>query len=252
MTTMNNVREKMANARNLCKGMSEEIYAFTDYISEVANDTLAPQGLVLCYFLAMDDIEKGRNGFAAAKSTKLPSYLVQHKNMVLSQAVYFPQIVDELADEAFAEEFRDICKMTLGIDPPKRVKAEVDAKYPEFVRIAVDWWANAVAAPKLDNGEELPSFIGAMAAKSVKPQSEEGVKAFKETLAEEIIAAIESSGSCYLSVDYHPCAALAKAGEKLGLNPMMGYPWKTSMNITEKEVRVKAGYGAGSQILWFA
>ena len=252
MTTMSNVREKMANVRNLCKGMSEELYAFADYISEVANDTLAAQGLVLCYFLAMDDIEKGRNGFAAAKSTKLPRYLVENKAQVLGQAVYFPQIVDELADETFAEEFRDICKMTLGINPPKRTKEKIDAKYPEYVRVAVEWWANAVAAPKLDNGEELPSFIATMAAKSVKPQSEEGVKAFKETLAEEIITAIERSGSCYLSVDYHPCAALAKAGEKLGLDSMVGYPWKTKMTISANEVRVSAGYGAGSQLLWSA
>lgn len=247
---MNNVNEKLSKSREMCAGMSEDVYALTDYMSKVANDTLVPQGLALCLALVLDDIQKGRNGFACAESKELPKYLVEHKNQVLNQAVYIPQVIDAIADKEFAEEFRAICEETFGFNPPKRVNAELKGEYPEYVKVAVDWWANAVAAPKLDNGGDMPSFLFTMAANSGKTHSEEEIAIFKATLAEEIIKSMERRNSCELSVDYHPCCSLAMAGDKIGIDSMMGYPWKTYMRITESEVKVSSGYGAGYETLW--
>ena len=44
---MVNVKEKFAQARELCPGMSEEIYALTDHFADVANDCLYPSGILV-------------------------------------------------------------------------------------------------------------------------------------------------------------------------------------------------------------
>lgn len=158
--TMSNVREKLSKSREMCPGLSEEVYALTDYMAKVANDELVPQGLVMCFVLSMEDIRRGENGFAFAESKEILEYLAMHKTQVLAQAVYVPQIIDAIADEDFANEFREICKEMLHFDPPRREEkynqsAEIEGNYTEYVKVAVNWWANAIVNPKFDNGEDM-------------------------------------------------------------------------------------------------
>lgn len=61
---MTDVCKKFANARELCPGMSEEIYALTDYMAAIANDQLVPGGILMMLVCVMDDLEKKRCGFA--------------------------------------------------------------------------------------------------------------------------------------------------------------------------------------------
>lgn len=73
--------------------------------------------------------------------------------------MYVPQVIDAIANEDFANEFRKICKELLNFDPPKRERkydqnADIDGDYPEYVKVAVNWWANAIANPKFDNGDD--------------------------------------------------------------------------------------------------
>lgn len=242
------VKKKFAEARTSCPGMSDDVYLLTDYISEVANDTLVPAGLALCLALVSDDLQKGRNGFQECKP--LPEYISKRREQAMAQIAYIPQIVDAIADEEFAKEFREIFKEIFGYNPPKRVNAESEVQYPENVRAAVDWWANAIQSPKFDNGDSMNSFITMMLYSSQKGISEEDLITFKDTLALDIIAELQRDGRCVLSVDYHPCAILANAGSKIGLNDMTSFPWKTWMNITEQEVEVSEGYGAPMKTIW--
>lgn len=62
--TMNNVREKLSRSREMCPGLSEEVYALTDYMASVANDKLLPQGMLSCLVLSMIDIRREINGFS--------------------------------------------------------------------------------------------------------------------------------------------------------------------------------------------
>lgn len=244
---LSNVNEKLSKSRELANGLSEEVYALADYMSNVANDTLSPMGMAMCLELALDDIENGRNGFEDTEGD-FPSYLIERKNQVLTQAVFFPQIIDAIADEDFATDFRAICKDFLNFDPPKRVVAELKGEYPEYVKVAVDWWSNAVASPNLDNGSDMPVFLMRIVSTTGKNYSEEEIGIFKETLATEIVKEMKQYNSCTLSVDYNPCKTLAIAGEKIDVSPMSGYPWKTRMSITKTEVTV---YKEGkTEILW--
>ena len=60
---LENASQKLREAREKCPGMSEELYALTDYMAEVTNESVLPVGLVMCLVCVLDDIQKGRNGF---------------------------------------------------------------------------------------------------------------------------------------------------------------------------------------------
>ena len=244
---MTGVNKRFSKARELCVGMSDEIYALTDYISVVANDSLVPMGLVTCFICVLDDIEKGRCGFA--KKAEFPEIFIKRKELIKAQFPYLIQVVDEIADEDFSEEFRRHCKAFLGFNPPKRINVEVDVKYPDYVKAAVDWWANAILSPKLDNGEEMPAMLTRLISGSAKSYTEEQIKLFKDTLAEGIMEKMKERSVCEISVDYHPCLILAEAGQKIGVPDMLGYPWKTDMQIQENHVKV-AGYGESYKTIW--
>lgn len=261
--TMSNVREKLSKSREMCPGLSEEVYALTDYMAKVAtNDRLVPpDDMVMLLALSMEDIKRGENGFAVAESKEIPEYLIEHKTQVLAQAVYVPQVIDAIADEDFANEFREICKEVLNFDPPKRDEkydqnADIEGDYPEYVKVAVNWWANAIANPKFDNGDD--SIAGGMAllltmmVNSKSSIGKEQIGIFKKELAEIIVAQMKSSwnGECCLGVDYHPDMLLYNAAQKAGINDDMGFPWKTNMCISKDKVSVSAGYAAPWETLW--
>lgn len=259
--TMKNVREKLSKSREMCPGLNEEVYALTDYMASVANDELVPQGMLMCLVLSMEDIRREKNSFACAESKEFPEYLSKHKIQVLAQAVYFPQVIDAIADEYFANEFREICKEVLHFDPPKREKKynqndEIGGDYPEYVKVAVNWWANAIVNPKFDNGDDTVAggmtFLFAMMVNSKSSISKEQVAIFKTELAQLIVEKMDSSwnGECKLGVDYHPDKLLYTAAQKAGIDDNMGFPWKTNMSITKNNVSVSAGYAAPWETLW--
>lgn len=108
--TMSNVKEKLSKSREMCPGLSKEVYALTDYMASVGNDRLVPHEMAMLLALSMDDIRRGKNFACTAESKKILESLSNHKKQVLSQAVYVPQVIDAIADEDFANEFREICK----------------------------------------------------------------------------------------------------------------------------------------------
>ena len=115
---LRDTKSKFAKVRELCPGMNEDMYAITDYISESINDITTPHSLLLLLVLIMDDIHNNGNGIKL--NVPLPENLINRGLVILEQFTYIPQIVDEIADERFAKEFRRICNETLGFNPPKR------------------------------------------------------------------------------------------------------------------------------------
>lgn len=247
---MKNVHQKLLDA---CKNveMSRELNEFTNYMAMVANDELYPQGMLMMYACALDDVQNGKSGFAPDHEGKLPQYLVDKKSQVLAQAIYFPQVIDEIADPQFAEEFRKDCKQILKIDPPKKINPKIDGEYPEYVTVAVDWWTNAIASPKQDNGEDRGSVLAVLTSmRKNKMNSAESVKNFKKVLADGIEKQIKMYGYCSLDVDYHACQLLMEAGKEMKLDSMLNFPWKTHMNINPDKVEVSSGYGAPFETIW--
>ena len=253
MATLNNIKEKIANAKELCPGMSKDFYLLTDYMSTHFHGQCEPIGMMLMTLCVCDDLENGRCGFA--DGSEFPSELAKKREFIKDEIKWIPQLVDAIADEEFAQEFRQIWKKKFGIVPPKRVDTQVvkiGEQYPEYVKVAVDWWANAIVSPKFDNGEAIPPFLKLLMS-SAKEYSQKEIKIFKEALAKEIVEEMKECGDhCTISVDYNPCRILAEAGKLIGVNEMTGYPCKTSMEISKQEVSVSAGYGASWDTLWTA
>lgn len=240
---MNNVREKLSQTRELCKGMPEEVYALTDYMSIIAKDSLVPAEMVLMFVLVLDDIQQERVSFPNAKSKEFLQVFMERKNQVLEQAVYFVQVIDEIADsEAFVQEFRYICKEMLGFDPPKRVTKENEDGFPPFIQVAVDWWANAIEAGTHDNRDDgMPIFLFSMECGTVKTFSDEEMALFRKALAESIMLGIERWNSCTITIAQQPCRELVIAGNKLGINSITVYPGKITMDISRYEIKVSVG-----------
>lgn len=256
---MEDVNSKLANARNACPGLSEHVYALTDYMSVYANKCLTPQGLLLCFVICLDDIKSGKRGIPESVEP-FPEYLLSHKVQVLVQAAYVPQVIDALADEDFSTEFRSLCKKILNFNPPKRQKIDdtnthFEDIYPKNVQVAVNWWANAIANPKFDNGDKSASggmaSILAMMLSARNTITEEQVKKFKKELAELIVEQLDDSAyTCNLSVDYGPNHILSAAAEKADIPAGMNFPRKTQMTISKDKVTVREGDGASTKILW--
>ena len=245
---LNDAKQKFSDARTLCPGMSDDMYALTDYISLVVNDSVVPIGLAMSVTLIMDDLQNNRNEFKVSQS--LSEYLSRRREQVMTQIVYVPQVVDEIAGEQFAEEFRSIFSEIFDFNPPKRVNSNIEEKYPAYVSAAVDWWANAIQSPTFDYGDSKKSLIAMMLYCEQKGHSEEEIKTFKNSLAKEIMVELQNNGHCTLSVDYHPCKILARAGETIGLNDTISFPLKTWMNISEQEVEVSEGKGVPMKTIW--
>ena len=244
---MNNVKEKLSKIREYCVGMSEDVYAITDHMADIAEESFTPEGLVSCLLAAKENIKNQRNGLSP-EGIAMSRYLRDNKYRVLKSIIYIPQVIDEIAESEFAEEFRRICNEEYGFNPPKRFYEKLDEIYPKYVRVAVDWWCNEMFWKRFKNtGTYLNSIM--IDTSDSKQYSAEEIKLFKNSLADEIFKHMQEYSSCNIEVDFFPCSLLAKAGEKIGISPQIGYPWKTYMMISSDGVYASSRQ-EGYKTLW--
>ena len=237
-----NIKKLLTQTRELCKGMSEELYALSDYMSKVVDEDTLPIGLTLSLVLALDDIHSG----ISHCDEEIPEYVKKHSKETLTQAVYFPQIIDSVTDECYAKEFREICKETLDFDPPVRVNPKLNTSYPKYIEIAVDWWANAILSPIIYfPAIKIPTSFYIKLANKNNSINSESMLVFKEALAKEIEKAIKKSGNCCLDVDYAPNFLLQRASIAADIRV---FPLKTTMWISENEITVCNN--SKTQIIW--
>lgn len=247
---MKDVQKKFASAREVCPGMSEEIYALSDYFSAVANDTLVPAGIMMTLLGIMDDLDKGRCGFG--RLTELPQYLAEHAMQARAQLPYILQVIDAIADENFADAVRSECQAVFHWNIAKRVVVTDKLDASDNINAAVNWWAETIQHPKMDNGDNQMAMLLAMFGGGRSRQyTEDDIKKFRQTLTDVLTEEMDRRGNATLSVDYTPNHLLRRAGEVIGLS-QFDYPCKTVMWISATEVSVRAGYGAPEEVIWSA
>lgn len=244
---LTNVRQRFADARTLCPGMTSSMYELTDYISQVFNDELDGHGLTMSMTLVYSGLKSGRDLFTGKA---LPENLLNDSESIMTELLNMPQVVDEIADKEFAESFRNSFERVFKEKIRKRIQLYPGKDYPGNVKAAVNWWAEAIQSPKLDNGEELPSLIMSLVAETKRTYTVEEIREFQNALAELIYKQLSEYDRCELYVDYEPCPLLAEAGNLIDINGRTGYPWKTDMIITNEIVEVKSGYGEPLQKIW--
>lgn len=249
---MKQVQEKLSKSREMCPGLSNEVYALTDYMAKVTNDTVMPREMATLLELVLRDISRGKNGFSEQEDEHF-EYLKKNQTKIFEQAVYVPQIIDAIADKDFSNEFRRICEEELNFDLPK--KGDIEGDYPDYVKAAVNWWADAIGDPKFDNGDpEAGAFVASLAMQenSKSSISKEQIELFKKELAQLVMVKMDllHNSQCYLEVDYHPDTSLYIAASKAGIDTRMRFPWKTQMIINKERVTVSAGDAAPWKTIW--
>ena len=107
-TILNGIKHKLSEARTLCPGMSPDMYILTDYMALHSNDQLFPSGLLITMLKAQNDI---------AFSKFLSGSIAARRKSIDKQFENFPLVVDAIADETFANAFRNEWKKMFGTDP---------------------------------------------------------------------------------------------------------------------------------------
>lgn len=220
----NRIKEKLMNARTLCPGFSNDMYALTDQVACAAENNTKPFDLISILVL-------------------LESLLYDSKQYnILDQVELFPQIVDMITDENYSQEFRVYFRKIFGKEPQSMKKIEnTISEYPEYVVAAVNWWASAVSSTNNSFPGVNNPVLEVMMKGINKKDNAKDMSAFKETLAREIMDAMSHCDVCHLDVDYSPCDILSKAGDKVKLS-QFSYPFKTFMTIRMDKVVVMQNY----------
>lgn len=243
---LKNAKEKFAKARELCPGMEEEMYVMTDYLATVIKDAVIPTRLILTVSSIENAIKKGKNSY---KESPLPELFIKDPWRASVAITALSQCVDEIADKDFADEYRKLGNDFFGAVLPKKINTANGEDYPEYAKVAAEYWANTIQTRNFNNGDALTSIFAMAIAGSKREYTKEELKIFKESLAETVYEKVETYGTCTLDVDYGPCYLLAKAGKLIDVDPF-DYPWKTSMIATKEKVTVHTGYGADRKVLY--
>lgn len=111
------VANKLREARTVATNVPYELHDLADYLASVAgNDQIVPMGMLNLLIFALDDLEKGRCGFA--NKVPVPEELKKEKFQIIIYLKYFPLIVDKIASKEFAEEFRKMFTEVFGAAEP--------------------------------------------------------------------------------------------------------------------------------------
>lgn len=122
------------------------------------------------------------------------------------------------------------------------------------------WWAQALQAPKHDNGDPFTmafvDMLSEYAPKADKPNS--ALNKFTEQLAAKLDALLADPDKGYMPrsgitivVDYDPDPMLYSTANEAGLDVgFNGWPLKTTMWVRSDEVTVRYGYQADLEVVW--
>lgn len=248
-----NIKEHIASAREICPGASEEAYKLADRLSASLNSEVFPAGVVMAITCSLDDIRKEESEKRA--DTWLRKSAMLEVENTLMRAGLIVQIIDAIADRAFADEVRSECKAVLGWDFVRRPEFDAEsekqlqATYQPCVIKAVDWWTGAIQrSSKADYVPGLPSVYHEF--------STEEITAFRSTLAELISNEMcQHRGYCSLHVDYDPNRIISIASEAAGIDRDLGLfilPKKVSMYIEANKISLVSGHPAEEKTIWAA
>lgn len=106
---------------------------------------------------------------------------------------------------------------------------------------AVNWWAEVIQNPKMDNGDDSPTggMVVMLAMMNIEPVTASQVNDFKSSLNK----LLETEEHPELSVDYGPSELISKALRDADITASNA-PWKTNMWFNNTGVQVKYGYRA--------
>lgn len=119
---LTDVSEKLRSARELVKEIPYEIHDLTDYMAQVTNDQLVPAGMMMLLAGAITDMNNECCGFT--NKVEFPKALIDEKFQIIMYLKYFPLVIDKIASDEFAKEFRALFTLAFGEAMPPVVETE--------------------------------------------------------------------------------------------------------------------------------
>ncbi len=231
MSTALNLKDSLRNSRVLCPGLCEIDYQIADALSEaIGNQDL----------------------YALALVNKLALIFTQPSDThpILQDSLFITQIIDAIATEEYADEFRTLCKNVFDWDTTKRFNVTTsDYKDRPYIDFAANWWTGRIQRQittiTRPNGEKMPR-------QSLMTFTPEMINRFYSCLANEIAKEIDSSlyhTSRQKTEYWAPITpGLRTAADLIGIkydaNPFGVFPGEVIMDISEDSVIVD------KDILW--
>ncbi len=113
---LKDVKAKLAGTRNSVKNVPYELHDLTEYMSKVANNEFHPIGMLMCLVTCISDIQESKPSL----NVEFPEGLLKKRAYILSYLNHFPLIIDEIAEEKFAIEFRGLFEEVMKIKAVKK------------------------------------------------------------------------------------------------------------------------------------
>lgn len=242
-----NIKEKLADARNIIFGMPEMVYQFAEYLASTMNNDLTPEGVTMAIALAFADIKSED----AKIADRYPELVKSVKLFGFYEAQFILQIIDEITNEEFDDAVRTTCKEVLGWNPVKRAgikdRKNFQKCFPPCVVAATDWWTT-----KMQLSDKAKRSLAQKA--SFEEFTEEEVTNFSWALA---TAVNEKLDQRQWAVLYHHVfgnmnSAFAKGVETLieSHPKVRSFLSNACMIITPKTIELD--YESGEVIIWQA
>lgn len=176
---MKDIKQKLANTRELAPSVPYELHDFCSYLSKVTNPDLVPSGLIILLMCGLDDIRKEKCGFAT--KVEFPKKLKEEKMEIILYISWFPLIVDSFGDEEFANEFRELFERAFCKPQPKAIaKGQFEVKVLEDGRIDISKKDKAEVLAALYNASH-PHGYGFLQFDAKPMTEEEARKILSET-----------------------------------------------------------------------
>lgn len=160
----------------------------------------------------------------------------------------FPEDAKEIL--SFIKSTRPEVYRELVVNNPSLVSDE-EKTLRETSKVAAKWWADKLRYGTVqNNGEDMQSMMMTLLAMHGSKFDGNDINEFERVLAELIDCDIDSRGSAYLRVDYHPEGVLREAADEVNIDVSFKLPVKTSMRVSEEEVTVSEGYRSEEKQLY--
>lgn len=208
---------ELLRSREICPNLPEGIHKIAERIAQKtkAESSISPQELALLFLSVLEE-------------ELLPNFEL------------FPQLVDKIVQkyvngDDYSTIFRKICQDLIGIDTPFIVE---EKEYPENINVAVDWWTKAILFRTDVAG--MPIDFQKLFRRQYTPAK---IALFKSTLASEIQKSFANQKEeLWLNSDWTADVILERAGNKISIHPLLGYP-NATMAIYSDEVKVSVDGG---------
>lgn len=167
---MENIKEKLKNTRELCYDLPDDMYYFTDFISEKVNDNESP----LSMFLFLIAINNGKF---------IDEIPIEKLYFIINNISILFQVINRISSDSYKKEFMNICNK-YDIKIPMYIN--INEEYTRNILIAANYWTNIAQPDSLALSNTSTQRLYKMLSNRRPELTIEQLKKYKSSLAKII------------------------------------------------------------------